>query len=243
MKYKSLTVFSFLACALMGGLLAEGASGGAGAPSASAALSKTAGSSEEVLVEVAPDPRMVLALKNFYGKLHSDYGYEPQGEPIANFEEGAPALTRESLRLALQGPLAASHSLVLAIDALSRLIDDLEAGRLGRAEFKVDFGNHLERIDSLARVVEKDEYLRLIDLGPDLKGAAPETAQSMESFRLRVAELNRVAKQMQDSLSAGSHEDTTQVVSVQRLSQPSFRTLCQGIERLAVSLRSSIEGL
>ncbi len=237
MKHKSLTAFFLLGCALVGGLFAEGASGRAGS-SASPAVA-----GEELLAEVAPDARMVLELRNFYGRLRSDYGYEPQGEPISNFEEGAPALTRESVRLALQGPLTASRTLRGSIRALARLVDDLEAGRIDRSEFKRDFANHLEKIDLLARSVEKDEYLRLIDLSPDLKGLAPQTAGSLESLRGRIAELAKVAEQMQSSLAADSHEDSNQVVSVERLSQPSFRTLCQGIERLTVSLRSTIEGL
>ncbi len=237
MKHK-LTTLILLASTLVGGLFAEGASH-AGSP----AVSPAPESSGELFSEVAPDVRMVLELRNFYGRLRSEYGYEPMGEPISNFEEGAPALTRESVRLALQGPLAAARSLRESIDGLSAMIEDLEAGRLDRDSFKRDFTDHLERVGLLARSVEKDEYLRLIDLRPDQKPSAFETSQSGESLHSRVAELARVAKQMEASLMADSRDDTTQVVSVQSLLQPSFRTLCQGIERLAVSLRSSIEGL
>lgn len=236
MKFKSITALFLCGFAFAGGLFAEGAVGRAGG----SAVSR---SNEELGPEVFPESRMVVELDRFYGKLRADYGYEPEGEPVSNFVEGAPALTPESVRLALRRPLAAADSLVESITALAGLIDDLEAGSVARQAFKTQFEHHLERIDSLARLVEKDDYLRLLDLGRDLQSDTLAAAGSLDELRNRVADLGRVARSMRASLASNTSEDWTQVVSVQHLSQPSFRSLCQGIVRLAVSLRGSIEGL
>lgn len=240
MKFKTLTVAFFCAFGLMVGLWAEGASG-SGASSASAR--PTSGTAEELEPQVHPEARLLAELDHFYGKLRADYGYQPQGEPLENFVEGAPALTPESLELALRGPLAAATSLVTSVDALEGLIDDLEAGRFDLQAFKLAFSHELRQIESLARAVEKDEYLKLLDFGRDIKSGSLRSGDSIEALRARVSDLGLVARQVRGALNSDRLEDESRIVSLERLSRPSFRTLCQGIESMASGLRSSVEGL
>lgn len=184
------------------------------------------------------DTEVARQVEQFYVRLRDQYGYAPPAEPLDAFQQGAPALTLDALKMALQSSRAASAEIVHLADSLASLLERREEGRLP-GDLRGAFERDSERMGVLARQIENDEYLPLLDRGRQTVRTIFPSGSSPKTPGLALAELRRLAEGLERDLAANWAEDRTQVVSVAELSRPSARSLSRRIRQLADSLRSA----
>ena len=82
-----------------------------------------------------------------------------------------------------------------------------------------------------------------LDQRSDQKVDSFSRAKSINDLEVLVRELERTARQIDSGISALSDGDGIQTVSVENLSQPSFRSMSKKLDRLTKTIQKSVNRL
>jgi hypothetical protein len=179
----------------------------------------------------------------FVDRLVRAYWFLPGYDYLWRYAQGDSALTRRSVRLALQECSTAAAALNRLSDQLDLLVVEYENGELTRNEFEERVEQTTKDIRKLAKKIRKDDFLDYLDQRKNQKVTSFRPADSTAGLRILTSELKRMAQQMDSGISDFYEKDMTRVVEVGQLQQPSFDALSKQIDKLAKTITKSARRL
>jgi hypothetical protein len=145
-----------------------------------------------------------------------------------------PLATPELIKLTYRKPLKLSLQM---LDAVQELEEMLQTSESGKQIDKLALMAKIQEIRELDKQILKDEGLDFLDQRRD--------KESLKSFRVdklgleAVAKLREMVTDLSTQLKNTYNQATPAVISVQSLSQPSFKSMCKEIDKLTRALESS----
>lgn len=179
----------------------------------------------------------------FFARLFFEYGYLSRHDYLWTYAQGSPMLTEDVARLALRKTSELSHRLDQAIASLQRNLQLHRQSQLSRHELQDRVDATINTIRSLNKSLREDFYLDYLDQRKRGEVQSFQLAQSPQELQNLMGEMQRLARQIQIGITSYYERDQARVVSVADLSQPSFRSLSKGIDRLAKKIKKSVRRL
>ena len=178
----------------------------------------------------------------FISRLWQHKGVAP-GQYLWRYAQGDSPLTPELLRVALSDSMDSAGSVIQSSRRLTTLLDDYEAGRLGRKEFERAMKKQTSEIRDLADKIRDDRNLRYVDQRRDVKSKSRRAVQTMPELRVLVGELQELSRHLKREISVFYEQDLTRVISVNELQKPSLRSVSKGVDKLAKAIEKSVQRL
>jgi len=149
-----------------------------------------------------------------------------------------PLVTPELARLTYRKPLKMSLQMLDAIDELSEMLD---ATQSGKSVDKQAVLAKIQEIRELNKQILKDQGMEFLDQRRDR-----EVFTGVKIDKLDVDSINKLREMVTDlsvQLKNAYSQATPAVVSVQSLSQPSFKSICKEIDKASKALENSARRL
>lgn len=188
-------------------------------------------------------PMSLYNMDLFFTRLWFRYGYMPRYDYLGIYTQGAPPLSVDAIRLALRDSKDASAGLVQLSLRLETVLNDFKAGRVSQDEFASRVDEILSGLRTYSKFIRNDDSLGYLDQRSDQKVDSFSRAKSINDLEVLVTELERTARQIDSGISALSDGDGIQTVSVENLSQPSFRSMSKKLDRLTKTIQKSVNRL
>ena len=179
----------------------------------------------------------------FFTRLFFEYGYLSGHDNLWTYAQGSPILTEDVARLALRKTSELSRRLGQAIVSLQSDLQLHRQSQLSRRQLQDRVDAAINTIRSLNKSLREDFYLDYLDQRKPARVGSFQLAQSPQELQNLMGEMQRIARQIQTGVTSYYERDQARVVSVGDLSQPSFRSLSKGIDRLAKTIKKSVRRL
>ncbi len=148
-----------------------------------------------------------------------------------------PLATPELVRLTYRKPLRLSLQMLDAVDELGQMLD----GQNGKQVDKQAVIAKIQEVRELNKQILKDQGIDFLDQRRD-----KDVFKDVQIDRLDLDAINKLREMVTDlstQLKNTYSQATPAVVSVQSLSQPSFKSMCKGIDKVTKALENSARRL
>ncbi len=149
-----------------------------------------------------------------------------------------PLATPELVRLTYRRPLKLSLQMLDAVDELSQMLQSAQSGTPIDKQAVIA---KIQEIRDLNKQIQKDQGLDFLDQRRD-----KEVLKGVQVDKLDLESINKLREMVTDlstQLKNTYNQTTPAVISVQSLSQPSFKSMCKEIDKMSKSLESSAHRL
>lgn len=171
------------------------------------------------------------------------YMYLQGNQYLWRYAQGDSPLTRDCVALALSDSKAASDGLVRLADDLRRAVGEFQQGAISETVFEAEVENKTNLIRKLAKKVRKDRFIDYLDQRKAKQNSKFSSARSAEELLVLADEMCRLAREVEDGVTAYYEKDLTRVVDVAELQRPSLDSLSKGIDQLAKTIKKSADRL
>lgn len=176
----------------------------------------------------------------FYSRLLMDFGYLYGRDAFWTYAQGGPAINPEAAQLALQTSTRAADRILAATARLGEVLDQYEAGAIGRHDLEDQAKNLVSEIRQQTKRVRNDYYVDYLDQRKNVKVENVDRAKSVVGLRELVEELRSRALELKQDFDEYFKDERTQVISVEELSQPSFKARSKEIDKLTAAIKKSV---
>ncbi len=149
-----------------------------------------------------------------------------------------PLVTPELLKLTYRRPLKLSLQMLDAVDELGQM---LQSDPSGKPVDKQAVLAKIQEIRELNKRILKDQGLDFLDQRRDKQGFKGFKADKLD--QAAIAKLREMVTDLSTQLKNTYTQTTPAVVSIENLSQPSFKSMCKDIDKMSKALESSARRL
>ncbi len=176
----------------------------------------------------------------FYWAYYGSARYGDYRLHMWRYAHGQPALTADLVHGALGQSRQRAQSLLLTSRELAWLIDDYERGRLDRDTFRSSVKERVNSIRKVSKGLREDYFLSMIDPREEGDRDSYSKARTIAELKGMVTQLIEMAQNIRAGLlDFDREENLAQVVDVQYLEGPSFRTKTKNLDDLAKTIEKS----